>query len=130
MTPAAGSRALWENELGPLLTSAQVGDLLGGISRQRVDEPLRGRRLIALRESSGRWSYALFQFEDGRPIELLVTVFWMIVDGGLEEWSAASWCASPDPQLDGGSARDSCREGKDPGRLLTVARRDAARFSW
>jgi hypothetical protein len=126
----AAARAAWENELGPPLSTAQVRELLGGVSRQRVDELLRARRLIGLRESSGRWSYPLFQFDDGRPIELLVTVFWIIVDGGLEEWSAASWCVSPDPALNGSSALRWCREGKDGERLLTVARQDAARFSW
>jgi hypothetical protein len=126
----AAAQAVWENELGPLLSTAKVRELLGGVSRQRVDELLRARRLIGLRESSGRWRYPLFQFQDGRPIELLVTVFWIIVEGGLEEWSTASWCVTPDPALDGSSALQWCREGKDAERLLKIARQDAARFSW
>jgi len=44
---AAASQA-WENELGPLLGTAEVRELLG-VSRQRVDELLRSKRLIALR---------------------------------------------------------------------------------
>lgn len=109
----AAARATWENELGPLLSMAQVRELLGGVSRQRVQEQLRARRLIGLRESSGRWSYPLFQFADGQPIELLVTVFWMVVDGGLEGWSAASWCVTPEPALGGSSALEWCRRGDD-----------------
>src|ERR1039458_1491534 len=65
MLAAAG--AAWENELGPLLTSAQVRELLGNVSRQRVDELLRSRRLIGMSDRSGRRRFPLFQFRDGRP---------------------------------------------------------------
>lgn len=126
----AAARAAWENELGPLLSTAQVREVLGGVSRQRVDELLRARRLIGLRESSGRWSYPLFQFEDGRPLEALIVAYWTVVEGGLDEWSAASWCVAPDPALAGSSALQWAREDKEPERLLAAARQDAARFSW
>jgi hypothetical protein len=125
----AAARAAWENELGPLLSTAQARELLGGVSRQRVDELLRGRRLIGLRESSGRWSYPLFQFDDGRTLDPLIAAFWIVVDGGLDAWSAASWCVAPDPALQGSSPREWVRQGKDPERLVTIARQDAARFS-
>ena len=77
MLAAAG--AAWENELGPLLTSAQVRELLGNVSRQRVDELLRSRRLIGMSDRSGRRRFPLFQFRDGRPIETLVAE---LLDGG------------------------------------------------
>jgi hypothetical protein len=63
MMAAAG--VAWDRALGPLLSAGQVRELLGGVSRQRVDELLRGKRLIGLRERSGRRRYPLFQFEDG-----------------------------------------------------------------
>jgi len=49
---AAASQA-WENELGPLLGTAEVRELLG-VSRQRVDELLRSKRLIAPATASTR----------------------------------------------------------------------------
>ena len=49
----AAAEQVWEGELGPLLTSRQVRGLLGNVSRQRVDELLRARRLIGLRDSGG-----------------------------------------------------------------------------
>jgi hypothetical protein len=125
----AAARAAWENELGPLLSTAQVRELLGGVSRQRVDELLRARRLIGLRESSGRWSYPLFQFDEDGPIELLVATFWIIADAAASDWTAASWCVTPDPTLDGKSARDWARTNGDSERLLRVARQDARRLS-
>jgi hypothetical protein len=125
MLGAAG--VAWERALGPLLTAGQVRELLGGVSRQRVDELLRAKRLIGLRESSGRRRYPLFQFDDGRPVEALVAAFYTVA-GGLDEWSAASWCTHSDPALEGLSPAQWVKSGRDPDRLARVARQDARRF--
>jgi hypothetical protein len=121
---------VWEDELGPLLASAQVRGLLGGVSRQRVDELLRGRRLIGLRDSSGRRRFPVFQFaENGQPIAVLVDAFWTIADVTVSEWTAASWCTRPDDALEGVSPAVWAREGRDPLRLARIARQDAARLA-
>jgi hypothetical protein len=62
MVAAAG--VVWERALGPLLSAGQVRELLG-VSRQRVDELLRAKRLIGLRERSGRRRYPLFSSTTG-----------------------------------------------------------------
>jgi hypothetical protein len=125
MLAAAG--VAWERELGPLLAAGQVRELLGGVSRQRVAELLRGQRLIGLRESSGRRRYPLFQFADGRPLAPLVAAFYAVAES-LDEWSAASWCVRPDAALDGQSAVQWAKAGKSAPRLAKVARQDAARL--
>lgn len=124
MVAAAG--VVWERALGPLLSAGQVRELLG-VSRQRVDELLRAKRLIGVRERSGRRRYPLFQFDDGRPIGPLVEAFYTVTPG-LDEWSAASWCTHADPALDGLSPAQWARSGKDPERLALIARQDARRF--
>lgn len=124
MLAAAG--VVWERALGPLLSAGQVRELLG-VSRQRVDELLRAKRLIGLRERSGRRGYPLFQFDDGRPLEPLVKAFYTVARG-LDEWSAASWCTHSDPALDGLSPVQWAKSGKDPERLALIARQDARRF--
>jgi hypothetical protein len=124
MLAAAG--VVWERALGPLLSAGQVRELLG-VSRQRVDELLRGKRLIGLRERSGRRRYPLFQFDDGRPVEALAKAFYTVTSG-LDEWSAASWCTQSDPALDGLSPAQWAKSGKDPERLAQIARQDARRF--
>jgi hypothetical protein len=124
MLAAAG--VAWERALGPLLSAGQVRELLG-VSRQRVDELLRAKRLIGLRERSGRRRYPLFQFDDGRPIEPLVTAFYTVTPD-LDEWSAASWCTHSDPALDGLSPAQWAKSGRDPERLALIARQDARRF--
>lgn len=124
---AAGTS--WENELGPLASSADVRQLLGDISRQRVDELLRARRLIGLRDHAGRRQFPLFQFADGQPVDPLIAAYWTVADGAANEWTAASWCVAPDPALQGASPAQWARARRDPDRLLAVARQDAARLA-
>jgi hypothetical protein len=94
-----------------------------------VDELLRARRLIGPRDSAGRRQFPLFQFQDGQPIDLLVSAFWTVADGALSEWTAASWCVTPDDALEGLSPVEWAREGKDPDHLLAVARHDSSRLA-
>jgi hypothetical protein len=127
MLAAAGE--VWENELGPLLSSAQVRTLLGDVSRQRVDELLRARRLVGLRDQGGRRRFPAVQFIDGRPQEHLVDAFWRLADAAVSPWTAASWLVAEDDALEGRSPVEWVRERRDPERLALVARRDAARLA-
>lgn len=121
----AASEQAWRGELGPLLSSAHVRALLG-VSRQRVDELLRGRRLIGLLDTAGRRQFPAFQFHDGRPLEFLVAAYWTLADATVDEWTAASWCVSPDDALEGLSPSQWARQGRPHERLATIARQDAA----
>ncbi len=128
MLAAAGQA--WENELGPLLSGSQVRELLGDVSRQRVDELLRSHRLIGLRDSARRRQFPTFQFRDGRPLEPLVAAYWTVAeDGAVSDWTVASWCVAPDKALEGRSPAQWAREGRDSERLARVARQDAARLA-
>lgn len=132
MLAAAGQ--IWENELGPLLSSAQVRALLGQegsrpLSRQRVDELLRARRLIGLLDSSGRRRFPTFQFADGRPLESLIAAYWTVADGVVSDWTAASWCVSSDEALQGRSPVQWAVDGLDHDRLARVARQQGARLA-
>jgi len=125
----AAAEGAWESALGPLLTSAQVRVLLGDVSRQRVDELLRARRLLGLRDDAGRRRFPAFQFHDGRPLEPLVAAFWTVADGAVDDWTAASWCVASDDALDDRTPVQWAREGRDRDRLVQVARQDAARLA-
>jgi len=125
----AASGQAWENELGPLLDTRDVRRLLG-VSRQRVDELLRSRRLIALPDDAGHRRYPVFQFHDGRPLSELIAAFWTVADGTLNPWSAAAWCTAPDDDgLDGLSPVAWASAGSDAEHLARVARQDAARLA-
>jgi hypothetical protein len=126
----AAADGAWEDELGPLLSSAQVRELLGGVSRQRIDELLRSRRLIGLRDSAARRRrFPAFQFRDGRPLQALVDAYWTIAGPASSEWTAASWCVSPDEALAGDSPARWARDGRDSARLAVLAPHDAARLA-
>jgi hypothetical protein len=124
----AAAAEVWEHELGPMLTSAQVREMLGDVSRQRVDELLRNRRLIGMLDQGGRRRFPAFQFHDGRPQPTLVDAFWTLADAAVSPWTAASWCVAEDDQLEGCSPVRWTRERRDPERLALVARQDAARL--
>lgn len=125
----AAAAQVWENEVGPLLDSAQVRGMLGDVSRQRVGELLRARRLVGLRDGTGRRRFPTFQFHDGRPLKPLVTAFWTVADTAASDWTAASWCVSADVALEGRSPAQWARDGGDADRLARVARQDAARLA-
>ncbi len=119
---------VWESELGPLLGTAEARELLG-VSRQRVDELLRAKRLIALLDSGGHRRYPAFQFGDGRPLPSLVAAFWAIADAAISPWTAASWCTAADEALEGLSPAAWARSGRDAAHLARIAYQDAARLA-
>lgn len=124
---AAASQA-WENELGPLLGTAEVRELLE-VSRQRVDELLRSKRLIALSDSAGHRRYPAFQFHDGQPLQPLVTAFWTVADASVDPWTAVAWCvATDDGALQGLSPVAWAHAGRKDADLTRAARQDAARL--
>jgi hypothetical protein len=125
----AAAAEAWKSEIGPLLSSAHVRELLRDVSRQRIDELLRARRLIGLLDSAGRRQFPGFQFRDGRPLEPLIAAYWTVADAAISEWTAASWCTAPDEALDGLSPAQWAHEDRDPERLAVVARQDAARLA-
>lgn len=127
MQLAAASQA-WENELGSLLSTADVGKLLR-ISRQCVDELLRSKRLVALLDSTGHRRYPAFQFHDGHALRSLVTAFWTLADAAISPWTAASWCTAPDDALEGLSPVAWARGEQDAAQLARVAHRDTARLA-
>jgi len=125
----AAAGEVWENELGPLLSSAQMRSMLGNVSRQRVDELLRRRRLIGMLDQGGRRRFPAVQFQDGQLQTELVDAFWTLADATVSPWTAASWLVADDDALDGYSPVRWVRERRDPERLALVARRDAARLA-
>lgn len=126
---SAAAATVWEDTVGPLLSGTQARELLGGVSRQRLDQLVKSGKVIVLEERSGSRRYPAWQFDvAGRPLAALVAAHGVLVrEGALSPWTAASWCVHGHPELGGSSPRAWTRDAGDPERLASVASRDAAR---
>ena len=94
----------WNDHVGPFLDTEGVSALLDGVSKRAVWQRVRGRRLLALKTSSGRLVYPLWQFRDGAPLPGLADI---LVAAGYDParpvtgWTVACWLATGDPDLGG-----------------------------
>jgi len=113
--------------LGPFYSTTGVCELLGGISRQAVEDRRRRRRLVALRTAEGGWVYPAFQFDDANlPVPAVVAAFNRLAVGRTGPWSAAAILVGPQPELGGRSIAGHLAAGGDPAEVedlleLTVA---------
>lgn len=124
----AAAASAWEDALGPQLDTAHVRELLGGVSKQRINELLRQRRLIGMQTSNARWQFPAFQFGDGRlPVPKLAEAFWQLSTRAIDPWSAAAWCVSPNSALDGRTP--TVVAATDADLVAAVGERDADRLS-
>lgn len=127
---AAAAEAAWTKHLGPLLDGKQVQELLGVKTRQAVSDLRARRRLLGLRQS-GRRVYPAFQFaSNGRPFEALPQVLTEFEErrATASIWTIASWFVTPQSSLGGWTPVRWLRAGRDPDRVVLVARRTAARL--
>jgi hypothetical protein len=114
---------------GGLLTAAQAGRLLGGISRQAIDKRRRAHQLLAVRVGSD-WGYPAAQLgPDGQPPALLPALLRTGAALGLSGWVMLDFLLAPDTTLDGFSPLDILwRDGAHATavlRLLQAAETDA-----
>src|SRR4051794_19574361 len=107
----AAPLAIWEAELGELLSPAEIRELVGVASDELIEAMLRARRLIGLRDSAGRLHFPRLQAPDRRLLEPLIAAYWVVADAAISDWTAASWCAAPDDALDGLSPAQWARDG-------------------
>lgn len=117
MVAAVPERSPW-NALGPFYSTTGIAKVLGGVSRQAIEERRRRRRLIALRTQDGTWVYPAFQLDDrSRLVPEVVDAHRRLTGGGVDPWAAASVLLGPQPELGGRSIRDHLAAGLDPGAV-------------
>lgn len=107
----AVSGAMWTNSVGPFYDTEAVMLLLGGVSKQAVNDRVRRHRLLALRTGSGRLVYPAAQFHDERVVDGLGDVLDVLVPDNTEAWMVASWLATPDPELGDRAPFEALRAG-------------------
>jgi hypothetical protein len=121
----AASPLLWDREVGPYATSAQLADLLG-MSKQAVSKRVHGETLLALPRRN-QLLYPLFQFgADGQPLPGIAEVIRALKDAVTSTWLIADWLVSRHSEL-GRAPVEALRDG-DVEAVETAARRYAARL--
>lgn len=103
--------AVWTDAVGPFYDTVGVMTLLGGVSKQAVNDRVRRHRLLALRTGSGRLVYPVAQFNNERVVDGLGDVLDVLVPDDTEAWMVASWLTTPDPDLDDRTPLEALRVG-------------------
>jgi hypothetical protein len=94
---------------GGLLSAAQAGAALGGISRQAVDKRRRAGQLLALSVGAD-WRYPAAQIgPDGTVPQGLAAVLRGMADAGV--WAMLDFVLTPDDALGGLTPLDALRRG-------------------
>lgn len=119
---------VWEGQLGPLLASAQLRSLLGGISREALAQRVKRGTLLALRDQRGKVRYPLFQLDESAatPYPQVPALIKLFRDRGLSSWELATFMTTPQPELSDRSPVDWMRSSGNEQLLLAVARESAA----
>lgn len=118
----------WEH-VGPFYSGKGVARMLGGVTRQAVDDRRRRNKIVALRTTDGVWLYPTFQFgPDGTVDQRVVTAFCRLRDGGAGDWMAGSIMVTPQHDLDGRGVADHLHQGHDPERVTRLVDRAVARW--
>lgn len=76
------------------LTTAEVAELLGGVSRQAVSQRVAKGRLMSIQISGKSW-YPEWQFVDGRPVDRLPEVIEALHDTGLDTFTGDAVMTKP-----------------------------------
>jgi hypothetical protein len=118
-------------ELGPYYSTAGLARVLGGVSRQAIEERRRRRTVLALRTADDVWVYPAFQLDDhNRVVRGLADVLDRFHPRARDdEWMVASFLAAAQPGLDGRTVVDHLRAGGDLAPALALADERAARWS-
>lgn len=130
MLAAVPTPSPWNELIGPFHTTAQVAELLGGISRQAVAERRRRRTVLALRTADGAWVYPSFQFDERNQLLAgLAEVLGCFDPESVDEWTVAGWLVARHQALGGETVVERLRRGGDLEAVLVLARDAARRFA-
>lgn len=120
----------WDDLLGPFYSTGQIGRLLGGVSRQALADRRERGTLLGLKTADGVIVYPTLQFDSRNQVLAgLSEVLQCFRGAEVDDWSLAGWLVSPLKALDGQSAVDWLRRGRELEPLLVLARDAARRFS-
>lgn len=98
-----------------------------GITRQALHQKVSRHTILACPLDDGGLVYPTWQFLDsGATIPALGEVLATLCGGTGDPWMAALWLQAPSDQLGGRCATAWLRQGRDPHRVIELARQTAA----
>lgn len=122
MLAVVPNRSPW-NGLGPFYSTRAVAQVLGGITRQAIEDRRRRHRIVALRTADGGWVYPAFQFgDDNRIVPGLPKVLATLSKTGLSDWTVASMLVARQPELGRRSIVEHLRDGRPLEPVLALCR--------
>jgi hypothetical protein len=118
-------------ELGPFYSTAGIARVLGGISRQAVEERRRRRTIVALRTADDVWVYPAFQLDDrNRVVRGLADVLARFRPATADdEWMVAAFVAAPQPDLGGRTIAEHLAGGGGLADVVALADERAERWA-
>lgn len=133
IAPAAAPVNKMAQQVGPEFYDTRgVAVVLAGpgrppISRQAIEQRRRRRNVLALQTSDERWIYPTWQFIDQGVLQGLPEV--LNAFGEESSWSVGTWLTTPREELDGLTAVEWLRQGRDRDVLLRLAHHAASRWA-
>jgi len=130
MLAAVPAPSPWR-ELGPFYSTSGLARVLGGVSRQAIEERRRRRTILALRTADDVWVYPAFQLDDrNRVVRGLSQVLERFhPETSDDEWMVAAFVAASQPGLDDRSIVEYLRSGGELIPVLALADERARRWA-
>ena len=130
MLAAVPAPSPWR-DLGPFYSTSGLARVLGGVSRQAIEERRRRRTILALRTADGVWVYPAFQLDErNRVVRGLPQVLDRFHPRTADnEWMVAAFVAAPQPGLGGRSIVEHLRAGGEPAQVMALADERARRWA-
>jgi hypothetical protein len=97
-------------------STAEVAEMLGGISRQAVSQRVGKGQLMSIQISGKAW-FPDWQFSNGRPVDGLPRVIEALHDAEQDTWTADALMRNPLPEEGGRTPADILAAG-DPDRAV------------
>ncbi len=111
---------------GPFYDTSGLARWLG-MSRQALHQRSTRHAILACPLADGGVVYPVWQFLDsGATIPSLGVVLTTLAEGTDDAWMVALWMRAPSDHLDGDCPSDWLRAGRDPERVIAMAREAAA----
>ena len=108
-------------EIGPCYSTRGIAAVLGGVSRQAIEERRRRHTIVALRTADGTWVYPAYQLDGRNQVLHGLPAVLQALHGGLDDWSIASLLVREQPALGGRSVIAALRDGDTEAAVALAA---------